>query len=377
MFKRNLLASTALLLACLCARSQAAVDVDALLEQAMEGTRTPAVGVLIIGGGKIDEQAVRGLRRADQTEKVTMDDTWLIGSTGKVMTAALIARLVERGVLSWSATLEQMLPDLAAQMQAAYRNVTLVELLSHRAGLAESLRDLAYVDTFFKDARALPDQRLDLAIHALAEPPEKAPGSEFVYSNSGFVIAAVIAERATQQSFEALVRQEVFAPLGMRHAGFGPTTGAQPRGHRGGAPVLDAPRVTGEGVPLAYAPAGNLHMSLRDWAQFCIDQLAGSHGRGKLLSPASYRLMQRAQPNSPAGLDWGVQGSIAGRQGPVLVHGGSDGNWLAWVALFPDSDNGVLVVANATADMGADRATHAVLGAIFPDLSPALAPAQP
>jgi CubicO group peptidase (beta-lactamase class C family) len=377
MFKQKLLASTALLLACLCAQSQAAIDVDALLKQAMEGTKTPAVGVLIIRGGKIDEQAVRGLRRADQPDKVAIDDTWLIGSTGKVMTTALIARLVERDVLSWSATLEQMLPDLAAQMQPAYRSVTLVELLSHRAGLPENLRDLAYVDRFFSDSRALPEQRLDLATHALGEAPEKTPGSEFVYSNSGFVIAAVIAERATQQSFETLIQQEVFAPLGMRHAGFGPTTGAQPRGHRGGAPVIDAPHITGEGVPLAYAPAGNLHMSLQDWALFCIDQLAGSHGHGKLLSLASYQLMQRAQPNSPAGLDWGVQASIAGRQGPVWVHGGSDGNWLAWVALFPATDNGVLVVANATADMGADRATHAVLGAIFPDLSPALASKQP
>lgn len=373
----KLLASTVLLLVGLCDQAKAASDLDALLKQSMEGTTTPAVGVLIIRDGQISEQAVRGLRRADQTDKATIDDTWLIGSTGKVMTTALIARLVERDVLSWTATLEQMLPDLAARMQPAYRSVTLVELLSHRAGLAENLRDLAYVDTFFTDTRALPEQRLDLASHALAEPPEKAPGTEFGYSNSGFLIAAVIAEQATQQDFETLMRQEVFEPLRMRQAGFGPTTGAQPRGHRGGAPVLDAPRVTGEGVPLAYAPAGNLHMSLRDWGQFCIDQLAGSHGHGKLLRSASYQLMQRAQPNSPAGLDWGVQASIAGRQGPVWVHGGSDGNWLAWVALFPATDNGVLVVANATADMGGDRATHAILGAIFPDLSPALVTKQP
>lgn len=377
MLKLKLLASAALLLVALCGRSEAANDLDALLKKAMEGTTTPAVGVLIIRDGRIDELAVSGLRRADQPDKVTIDDSWLIGSTGKVMTTALIARLVERDVLSWTATLEQMLPDLSAQMQPAYRTVTLVELLSHRAGLAENLRDLAYIDIFFSDTRALPVQRLDLAIHALGEPPEKAPGSEFVYSNSGFLIAAVIAERATHQSFETLIRQEVFAPLGMSQAGFGPTLGDQPRGHRGGTPVLDAPHSTAEGVPLAYAPAGNLHMRLRDWALFCLDQLAGSHGHGKLLSVSSYQLMQSAQPDSPAGLDWGVQASISGRQGPVLVHGGSDGNWLAWVALFPATGNGVLVVANATADMGGDRATHAVLSAILSELSPALESKRP
>ncbi len=253
MLKLKLMASAALLLVALCGRSEAANDLDALLKKAMEGTTTPAVGLLIIRDGRIDELAVSGLRRADQPDKVTIDDSWLIGSTGKVMTTALIARLVERDVLSWTATLEQMLPDLSAQMQPAYRTVTLVELLSHRAGLAENLRDLAYIDTFFSDTRALPAQRLDLAIHALGEPPEKAPGSEFVYSNSGFLIAAVIAERATHQSFETLIRQEVFAPLGMSQAGFGPTLGDQPRGHRGGTPVLDAPHSTDEGVPLSMA----------------------------------------------------------------------------------------------------------------------------
>jgi len=114
-----------------------------------------------------------------------------------------------------------------------------------------------------------------------------------------------------------------------------------------------------------------VHMSLQDWARFCLDQLAGSRGEGALLSPASYRLMQTAQPGSAAGLDWGVQDSIGGRSGPVLVHGGSDGNWLAWVVLFPASRSGALVIANAADDMGADKATHAVVAAILPTLSTA------
>ncbi|WP_146204381.1 hypothetical protein [Massilia glaciei] len=72
-----------------------------------------------------------------------------------------------------------------------------------------------------------------------------------------------------------------------------------------------------------------------DWARFSLDQLAGAKGRGKLLTPASYRLTQTARPGGPAGLDWGVQASVAGRRGPALVHQGSDGDWLAIVALFP------------------------------------------
>jgi CubicO group peptidase (beta-lactamase class C family) len=120
-----------------------------------------------------------------------------------------------------------------------------------------------------------------------------------------------------------------------------------------------------------YAPAGFLHMSLADWARFNLDQLAGAAGKGKLLMPASYKLMQTAQPGSGAGLDWGVQASIAGRKGPALVHQGSDGNWLAVVVLFPEQGSGVLAVANAFEDMGADAVINGMLGALFPTLAPA------
>ena len=339
--------------------------------QAMAGTTTPAIGVLVIRDGKIADQAVHGVRRNDQPEAAGADDVWLLGSTSKVMTVALIARLVEQGALSWETPLQEMLPQLADSMNPAYRDVTLVQLLSHRAGLPENPRDHAFVESFFVDRKPLPAQRLAFVSTALKEVPEVTPGTEFVYSNSGFVIAGVIAERVGKSSFESLMRREVFAPLDMASAGFGSAPAGQPLGHRGGKPVTSAPKHYDDGVPAMYSPAGNMHMSLHDWALFCLDQLAGARGEGKLLTSASYRLMQTAQPDSPSGLDWSVQGSIAGRQGPVLAHGGSDGNTLAWVALFPQTGNGVLVVANAAGDMGGDQSTHALLGGLLASLSPA------
>lgn len=347
------------------------VDLDSVLAQAMAETATPALGALVIREGKVAEQAVRGVRRNDdRTAKVRLDDAWLIGSTAKPMTVALVARLVDKGVLSWDGTLAALLPDLARVMRPEYRTVTLKQLLSHRSGLAENLQDEKALDAFFTDTRPLPAQRLALAGAALAEAPAATPGSKFIYSNTGFLIAALISERATGKHFEDLMQDEVFRPLGMTSAAFGPAPDYGIRGHRAGKPV-GAMLKSADGVPMVYTSAGNVHMSLQDWARFCLDQLAGSRGEGALLSPASYQLMQTAQPDSAAGLDWGVQDSIGGRSGPVLVHGGSDGNWLAWVVLFPASRSGALVIANAADDMGADKATHAVVGAILPSLSKA------
>ncbi len=351
--------------------SAAAPDqLDAIVKSAMAGSKVPAVGAIVMRDGKIVEQAVHGVRRNDGKAFVKADDVWLIGSTGKVMTVAMVARLVERGRLSWDAPLETMLPDLAAGMHPAYRKVTLVELLSHRSGLPRDIVNLAANEKYFNDAAPVSQQRLRYVTDALKDKPETPEqGSSFVYSNTAFLVAALIAEQASGQSYEALMRKEVFAPLGMQHAGFGNTGAGQNRGHQKGKPMTKMVKFD-DGAPAMYAPAGFLHMSLGDWARFNLDQLAGAKGQGKLLSPASYKLMQTAQPNSPAGLDWGVQPSIAGRAGPVLVHQGSDGNWLAIATLFPEQGTGALVVANAAEDMGADQVLQAVFMQLFPKLSP-------
>jgi CubicO group peptidase (beta-lactamase class C family) len=331
---------------------------------AKEGTRTPAMGAIIFRNGKIAASAVTGVRRTDRSDHVLLGDRWIIGSTGKPQTVAMIARLVDRGVLTWDTPLSTMLPALADRMRPEYRAVTLIQLLSHHAGLPENVNDTAYIQSFFTDKRPLNAQRTAYITRALSEAPAYVPGSDFGYSNTGFLIAAAVAEKATGKSYEALMRREIFQPLGMSSAGFGATPRGQPTGHDAGKPI-------GPSNSLMFAPAGNLHMSLGDWARFCLDQLAGNKGHGRLLSRASYRLMQTVQPNGPTGLDWGIQSSIAGRKGPVLVHGGSDGYWFAFVVLFPASGNGVLVIDNASEKMGGDAAAKAALKDILPTLAPA------
>jgi len=344
-------------------------ELSAAIASAKSGSNVPAVGAVILRDGAVAAQAVLGVREAGSKAAVALDDVWLIGSTGKVMTVAMIARLVERGLLAWDTRLDAMLPDMVGSMRPEYRKVTLVELLSHRAGFPRDLREENTMVKFFRDGRPSAEQRLSYVAAAPKDEPEAKAGT-FSYSNAGFIVATVIAERAAHASYEELMGAEVFKPLGMTRTGFGNTGEGQNRGHQHGKPMLHMVRLD-DGAPRMYAPAGFLHMSLEDWARFNLDQLAGAAGKGKLLSPASYRLMQTAQPGSPAGLDWGVQQSIAGRQGPALVHQGSDGNWLAIAVLFPKQGTGALMVANAGPDMGADQVLMGLAGKLFVQLSPA------
>lgn len=360
------LVATLVLSSVMAARTDAAlqpvVALQSVLLQAMEGTQTPALAAVVLRAGAIAEQAVQGLRRNDGPAPVLIDDAWLIGSDAKPMTAALILRLVDRGLLSLDAPLAELLPALAAGMHPQYRQVTLRQLLSHRSGLPDNVHDEAFIAAFHADKRSMTTQRSAYISYALKDEPVAAPGSKFSYSNTGFLVAAVVAERATKTPYEDLMRREVFAPLGMESVGYGTTHEGQPLGHARGRPVGKAE----DSNPLMFAPAGNMHMSMGDWSRFCLDQLAGAQGKGRLLTASVYGQMQGAAGADAGNIGWGVQTSIAGRRGPVLIHAGSDGNWYALVVLFPQTGHGILVAANAGPDMGGDKAAMAALLALLP-----------
>jgi CubicO group peptidase (beta-lactamase class C family) len=368
--------SVVLAAACLClaATAHAAEDLAPILAKAMDGSKVPAMGVLVIRDRKVDGEAVRGVRRNDGIDPVRLEDPWHLGSDGKAMTATMAARLVDRGVLSWSTPLDKMLPELAASMNPQYRKVTLIQLLSHHTGLPHDIGDDSALAAFVAQhgRETLTQQRMAYISQALQQPPV-GPTTAMNYSNTGLIIAAVLAERATGQSFEELMRREVFKPLGMDHVGFGLTRAGQPFGHLSGRPATPA-----DGNPDFFAPAGNMYMPLEDWARFCIDQLDGAAGHGKLLKPETYRLMQTAQPGGPYGLGWGAIATAAGLQGPMLSHAGSDGTWYANVVLLPTRGSGVLVTANAGEKMGGDKAVNGALVTVLRELTPpASQPATP
>jgi CubicO group peptidase (beta-lactamase class C family) len=339
-----------------------AKDLSAVLQSAMAGTSTPALGCLIVRNGRVAEIAAVGLRRIGRPEHVQPGDRWLTGSCGKPMTTTLIARLVDRGALSWNTPLSRMLPELAPSMLADYRTVTLLQILSHRAGFSRG--DELVGDQWFSDPRPLPQQRLDFMMRALKQAPVSAPGTAAHYSNTGFIAAAAIAERITNVPYEELMRREVFGPLGMASAVFRQPESGELSGHRDGRPAKPI-----DSGPRIYNSDGLILITLQDWAKFCIDQLAGVKGEGVLLSRASYRLMQSPLPGSEDALTWGFDASLGGRKGPVLSHTGTDENWYASVNLFLNSGDGIILTASAGKSMGGQAADEAAFKSLLPTIS--------
>lgn len=331
------------------------------LSEIMEGTAVPGMAALVIRNFGIETQYISGIRVLGSPAMIAPNDRWHQGSNGKAMTATLIAKLVDAGILSWERPLSQMLPELAANTQPAYRDVTLPDLLSHRAGLPENTADMDFFFTFHTDPAPLPEQRLRYISRCLQDAPVGPARAESVYSNTGFLIAAACAERATGQAFEDLVVRHVFEPLGIQSISFD-QFGApnEPQGHVDGRIANQQNDVN----PRMFAPAGAMRMTLPDWARFCIDQMQGEHGRGRLLRRETYAFLHAAQGETRAALGWGAAPNPMGLRGPALTHSGSDGNWYALVCLFPQTGNGVLVTANAAESMGGDQATLAALRAL-------------
>ena len=130
------------------------------------------------------------------------DERVAIASASKWLSALVLGRLVERGVLAWDSRVGTYFPDAPA----ATRAITLAQLFSHTSGIG--------VD----DAACLSSRLLtlqDCAAQILATPLAYAPGTGFAYGGNSMQVAGAIAERATGLSWDSLFIAEVVAPLGL------------------------------------------------------------------------------------------------------------------------------------------------------------------
>lgn len=317
--------------------AQSSSRLEAIAADAAAVGKVPGLAALEVRSGRVVGESVWGVREAGTGRAVRKGGLWHIGSNGKPITATLIARLVERGVLSWSDRLQDLLPNLLQSMRAELREATLLELVTHRSGLPTN-GNISNIDRFDGDGRPRPEQRLDYLSKALMEAPA-GPRGAYHYSNMAFIAAGAAAERATGRSFEQLMRTEIAEPLRMGGLGFGPTPHGEPLAHRDGRAVMPP-----EGDnPLMWAPAGGLHMSLGDWAKFAIDQMAGRRGGGRILKAEGYAFLQTAPEGHQSAVDWGVEDKPFGK---LLMHAGSNGRWYALTALAPDLQNAVIVATN-------------------------------
>ncbi len=339
-------------------------DLTGLLAPIRQRYGIPALAAAFGRDGVVSAIGAVGVRKRGSPELVQTDDLFHIGSNTKSMTATMIATLVEDGILTWQTTLADAFPDLLDSILPDYYPVDLITLLSHRSGIADLP---AFHDQAWTLDGPLPAQRLTMLQTVLNHSPADPPGTQYRYSNWGYVMAGTIAEHATGQAWEDLIQQRLFNPLGLQSAGFGAPGSAdivdQPWGHSGPSYDPVTPGRFADNPPV-YGPAGTVHCSLTDFVNYGIMHARGENGEpGLLLTPDSFQTLHRDWFNQFYALGWGLADrDWAG--GRALTHNGSNTYWYHTVWIAP-ARNAVLLTATNCGVNGfeaCDAAAGALVG---------------
>lgn len=312
----------------------------------------------ILAGNRLAAIGAIGLRKIGSKAPMRVTDQVHIGSCTKAMTATLVGMMVDEGKLSWGSTIREVFPDLIANVHPDFRNVTLLRMLTHRAGLPHDV-------PWWRLAGDTPaEQRLSILADYLDHPPAHRPGSNYEYSNVGYALVGAMIERVSRTRWEDLMRTRLFRPLGMTSAGFGPpgTWGRvdQPWGHymtRGRIEPIQADN------PPSAGPAGTVHCSIPDWSRFAALHMAAERGHPKLLKAETFRVLHTPVPGFGYAGGWVIaQRTWAG--GRAFNHNGSNTSWFATIWLAPAVNLAFLVAINQ-GDKVAEKASDEAVVALY------------
>jgi CubicO group peptidase (beta-lactamase class C family) len=335
------------------------------VESLRKSAGLPGMAIAIVEDGKTTLARGYGVRKLGGNEAVDADTIFMTGSTGKALTVAALATLVDAGKLGWDDKVVDRLPGFQMYDAWVTREMTVRDLLVHRSGLGLGAGDLMFVP---RSNRTRADM-LDGLRHIK---PATSFRSGYAYDNILYTVAGALIEAVSGQSYESYMRDHVFKPAGLSTATsdepsrLGTANRAFPHGRvsgpiRGLGPLqlLDERDQLGA----ASTPAGLLAMSANDLSKWLNIQL--SHGEtangGRLFSEASSAAMwdpQTIEPNPPAppgfedtrpmfktyALGWEVSdyGGVK-----IVSHSGGVFGFITMVVLIPEKNVGFAITMNA------------------------------
>jgi CubicO group peptidase (beta-lactamase class C family) len=333
-------------------------DLKRRLEEIRVKHDVPALTAGLVTGKGLVRSAAAGVRRAGGSTPVGDADLWHYGSMTKAMTAMLLGTYVAGGKLKWDATLAQLLPDLVSKATPKARSITLRHLLTHRSGLPANLEHWGRMPVAGNRPEIV---RRETARELLSE-----PGSTYLYSNVGYVVAGVVAERLGGGLWERVITERLFKPLSMK-MGFG-GTGTKGREDQPWPHFEDGKPRPSNGAdadnPPSLGPAGTCHGTLAEYAKFVADQLQGSVGKKALLPANIYTDLH----TPPSGADYALGWRVAERDwagGTVLNHTGSNTMNYSVIWMAPAKGFAVVAASNRGGDKTAaacDEACSLLIG---------------
>jgi CubicO group peptidase (beta-lactamase class C family) len=313
--------------------------------------------VVVVKDGKVLLQKGYGL--ADLAAKRPMDpETTLVrpGSTSKLFTWTAVMQLVQQGRIGLDRDVNDYLDFKVPQSFG--KPVTMRDLMNHRAGFEEGLKDVLDYDP----ARA---QTTEQYLKQHPRPMLFAPGTVPAYSNYGVALAGYIVQRVSGEPFDAYVDRHIFQPLGMRHSSV-----AQPLPERLAPLMAKGYRTASDPAPSPFeiittAPAGSGSVTAADMGRFMLAHLQQGQLDGHaLLSPASTALMHAPSHAQRPGFAAMAHGFFSFTQNgrPVLGHGGDTIVFHTELNILPQEGVGIFFSFNSR---GRDDAVYGARKELF------------
>jgi CubicO group peptidase (beta-lactamase class C family) len=317
-------------------------SVTAFADSIRKAYQIPELGYAVVSSARVLTLEVLGHKQANRPVRAQRSDRFRIGSNTKTVTSLLAALLVRRGQIAWDTKFFDLFPERKAGSHAAYLDLSLLQLLTFRAGL---------VSYTYTDAQPAPDQiggnereqRDQFIDWVLAQPPVAYTGN-FHWSNPAYVLAGAMLEKASGKTYQQLVA-DLDGQTGIDFH-FGQPNAAdpsQPWGHDEGL----VPEPPGENRKLNWLlAAGNLNATLPGFARFIRLHLRGLRGKSKLLSAREFAFLHYGRPEFAVGWFW--YRDEAGRN--VSFHRGNPGTFLTKVYICKDADKAYIFFANVQSE---------------------------
>jgi CubicO group peptidase (beta-lactamase class C family) len=342
-------------------QTSAAVD-EVYSDYAVPGA--PGCALAVARDGKLLYAKGYGSANLEQSLPINPDSVFDIGSTSKQFSAASILLLEKQGNLSINDDVRKYIPELPDYG----KKITILNLLNHTSGLRDylTLFELSGVNI---DSVTTDDEALALVVRQKAL--DFGPGSEWLYSNSGFFLLSVIVKRVSGQSLRDFAGENIFEPLGMTHTLYRDShTLLIPNRALAYDPVKKNNSFTLDVSYFEQTGDGAVHTTVGDLLKWDENFYSAQVGGKPLLEELQTQgiLTNGKKVGYAKGL------SISHYRGlPTVRHGGSWGGYRAELLRFPEQHFSVVCLCNrsdASPEDRADRVADIYLSALLKPKEP-------
>ena len=333
------------------------VEVDAVVQKAIDGKVIPGAGVVVVRDGKVVFTKGYGLRDVDAAEPVTVHTAFQIASVTKQFTAAGIMLLVEKGKIKLDDTVGKYVPEVPAK----WSGVTIRQLLNQVSGIPNyNAGDRLDGNKVYTKAEIINIMR--------EVPVTSEAGTRWEYSNTNYFLLGMVIEKASGKTYADYMRGKVFKPLGMDEtfvnakgvavqyaaAGYSPSQGKWQRTEIGDP-----------GLPYAAGAIVSTPVDMGKWAVAVTE--------GKLLKKASWDAAfasGKAADGKPTNYGFGWYSAKFGET-PYVYHSGGIAGFGAYHARFPADNLSVVVMTNTVGT--STQIANDIAGVYLPKVGAAIA----